>query len=96
MDGRIFICVAYRPCGIEKYHEGLIVCTACIAGEVPKNIIAGKYEEAEEAIQWYKLAFLAMTFIWSCSVMGHRTHCNHEAYKLQQIANEKLIEYSKI
>ena len=26
---------------LEKYHEGLIVCTACIAGEVPRNIIAG-------------------------------------------------------
>ena len=42
---------------LEKYHEGLIVCTACIAGEVPGNIIAGKYEEAEEAIQWYKRVF---------------------------------------
>ena len=53
---------------LEKYHEGLIVCTACIAGEVPKNIIAGKYEEAEEAIQWYKRVF-GETFIWSCSVI---------------------------
>ena len=42
---------------LEKYHGGLIVCTACIAGEVPRNIIAGKYEEAEEAIQWYKRVF---------------------------------------
>ena len=80
---------------LEKYHEGLIVCTACIAGEVPKNIIAGKYEEAEEAIQWYKRVFGDDFYL---ELQRHKAtvpRANHEAYKLQQIANEKLIEYSK-
>ena len=80
---------------LEKYHEGLIVCTACIAGEVPRNIIAGKYEEAEEAIRWYKRVFGDDFYL---ELQRHKAtvpRANHEAYKLQQIANEKLIEYSK-
>ena len=80
---------------LEKYHEGLIVCTACIAGEVPRNIIAGKYEEAEEAIQWYKRVFGDDFYL---ELQRHKAtvpRANHEAYKLQQIANEKLIEYSR-
>ena len=36
---------------LEKYHEGLIVCSACIGGEVPKKIINDQLEEAEEAIR---------------------------------------------
>ena len=42
---------------IEKYHEGLIVCSACIAGEVPRKIHEGKILEAEEAAQWYHNLF---------------------------------------
>ncbi|MBQ4524919.1 MAG: PHP domain-containing protein, partial [Bacteroidaceae bacterium] len=42
---------------LEKYHEGLIVCSACIGGEVPKKILNGRMEEAEEAVQWYKNLF---------------------------------------
>ena len=38
---------------LEKYHEGLIVCSACIGGEVPKKIINDQLEEAEEAVRWY-------------------------------------------
>ena len=42
---------------LEKYHEGLIVCSACIGGEVPKKIINDQLEEAEEAVRWYKNLF---------------------------------------
>ena len=31
---------------LEKYHEGLIVCSACLAGEVPRKILQEKYDEA--------------------------------------------------
>ncbi len=53
---------------LEKYHEGLIVCSACIGGEVPKKIINDQLEEAEEAIRWYKIC-LAMISIWSFSAI---------------------------
>lgn len=80
---------------LEKYHEGLIVCSACIAGEVPHNILAGKYAEAEEAIQWYKRVF---GDDYHLELQRHKAtvpRANHETYPLQQTANAKLIEYSK-
>lgn len=80
---------------LEKYHEGLIVCSACIAGEVPHNIISGNLSAAEEAIQWYKRVFGDDYYL---ELQRHKAtveRANHETYKLQQIANEKLIEYSK-
>ena len=42
---------------LEKYHEDLIVCSACIAGEVPKKILAGDVAGAREAIEWYRRVF---------------------------------------
>ena len=80
---------------LEKYHEGLIVCSACIAGEVPHHIIAGNFSAAEEAIQWYKRVFGDDYYL---ELQRHKAtveRANHETYKLQQIANEKLLEYSK-
>ena len=38
---------------LAKYHEDLIVCSACIGGEIPKKILAGDIAGAEEACRWY-------------------------------------------
>ena len=42
---------------LEKYHEGLMVCSACIAGEVPAKILKGDIAGAREAIEWYHNLF---------------------------------------
>ena len=42
---------------LEKYHEDLIVCSACIAGEVPAKILKGDIPGAREAIEWHKRVF---------------------------------------
>ncbi|MFS6554788.1 PHP domain-containing protein, partial [Parabacteroides distasonis] len=42
---------------LEKYHEGLIVCSACIAGEVPSKILKGDIKGAEESLLWHKRLF---------------------------------------
>ena len=42
---------------LEKYHEGLICCSACIGGEIPRFIREGKIAEAKEAALWYKSIF---------------------------------------
>ena len=80
---------------LEKYHEGLIVCSACVAGEIPRKIIQGKLDEAEEAIQWYKRVFGDDFYLELQRHKATVARANHEAYELQQIANAKLIEYSK-
>lgn len=42
---------------IEKYNEGLICLSACIAGEVPKAILRNDLAGAMEAARWYKNVF---------------------------------------
>ena len=80
---------------LEKFHEGLIVCSACIGGEVPKKIINDDLEGAEEAIRWYKNLFGDDYYL---ELQRHRAtvpRANHEAYPMQQKANAKLLEYAQ-
>lgn len=42
---------------LEQYHEGLIVLSACLAGEVQKLLSRGAYEEAREAALWHEKTF---------------------------------------
>ena len=50
-----------RPCVnkelLMKYHEGLIVTSACLGGEVPQRILSGDLEGAERVAKWYKNVF---------------------------------------
>ena len=80
---------------LEKYHEGLIVSSACLGGEVPKRITAGQLAEAEEAVQWYKNLFGDDYYL---ELQRHKAtvpRANHEAYPLQQNVNKHLIELAK-
>lgn len=80
---------------LEKYREGLIVCSACIGGEVPKKILNGKLEEAEEAVQWYKQTFGDDYYLELQLHKASVPRANHETYGLQVQVNEKLIELSR-
>ncbi len=42
---------------LEQHHEGLIALTACLAGEVPRLVLEGRYEEAKQTALWYKQTF---------------------------------------
>ncbi len=42
---------------IEKYHEGLIATSACMAGEIPRHLMRGEKEKAVERALWYKGIF---------------------------------------
>lgn len=42
---------------IEKYHEGIIALSACLAGEIPSSIVSGGYEEAKETALYYESVF---------------------------------------
>ncbi|WP_321478531.1 DNA polymerase III subunit alpha [uncultured Bacteroides sp.] len=80
---------------LAKYHEGLIVSTACLGGEVPKKITQGLLNEAEEAILWYKALFGEDFYL---ELQRHKTtlpNANQEAYPLQQNVNKHLLELSK-
>lgn len=82
---------------LEKYHEDLIVCSACIAGEVPAKILKGDMEGAEEAVQWYKRVFGDDYYLelQRHEVKDPRVRANRETFPLQQKANAVLIELAK-
>ncbi len=80
---------------LERYHEGLICCSACIGGEIPKLILAGRIEEAERAILWHKELFGEDYYL---ELQRHKAtveRANHETYQLQCRVNEQLIELAQ-
>ena len=42
---------------LEKYHDGLICLSACLAGEIPRAILAGDYDRAKQTALWYRDLF---------------------------------------
>ncbi|MGN0484257.1 MAG: DNA polymerase III subunit alpha [Lachnospiraceae bacterium] len=42
---------------LEKYHEGIICLSACLAGEVQRLLARGLYEEAKETALWHEQCF---------------------------------------
>ena len=77
---------------IEHYSEGLVCCSACIAGEVPRAIIAGDIKGAEEAIMWHKKVFGDDFYL---EVQQHKTEIpgqSQEIYERQIVANEGIFE----
>ena len=80
---------------LEKYHEGIICCSACLGGEVPKLITAGKIEEAEQVVEWFHKLFGDDYYL---ELQRHKAtvpNANHEAYPLQQNVNKHLMEMSR-
>lgn len=70
---------------LELYSEGLICCSACIAGEISQEILLGNIENAEKKALWYK------------SIFGEDYYfeIQHNGLKEQVLINQKLIELSK-
>lgn len=42
---------------LEKYHEGIIALSACLAGEIPQKLLQNDYDGAKETALWYKNIF---------------------------------------
>ena len=76
---------------VEQYSQGLVCCSACIAGEVPRAIIAGDMKAAEEAIAWHKKVFGDDFYL---EVQQHKTEIpgqSQEVYEHQLVANEGIF-----
>ena len=82
---------------LERYHEGLIVSSACIAGEVPKKILSGDIAGAREAIEWYHRVFGDDYYLelQRHEVKDPNQRANRETFPLQQKANRVLIELAR-
>ena len=82
---------------LEKYHEDLIVCSACIAGEVPAKILKGDIPGAREAIEWHKRVFGDDYYL---ELPRHEAkdpnqRANRETVPLQQRDNKEILKLAK-
>ena len=82
---------------LEKYHEDLIVCSACIAGEVPAKILKGDISGAREAIEWHKRVFGDDYYLelQRHEVKDPNQRANRETFPLQQRANKEILKLAK-
>lgn len=69
---------------LEKYHEGLICCSACLAGEIPQAILKGDMEEAEKVAMWFKNIFGEDYYL----------EIQNNGINEQVLVNQKLVELS--
>ena len=58
---------------LREFHEGIIALSACLAGEVQKNITRGMYSEGRAAALRYEEIFGKGNFSWSCRIMEFRS-----------------------
>ena len=82
---------------IEKYHEGLIASSACLAGEIPRYVMKGQIEEAEKSIEWFKSVFGDDFYI---ELMRHEVkdpmqRANRETFQEQKAVEPTLIELAR-
>ncbi|MBO7609775.1 MAG: DNA polymerase III subunit alpha [Muribaculaceae bacterium] len=80
---------------LEKYHEGIICCSACLGGELPQLIMNGELEKARETAKWFKSVFGEDYYL---ELQRHKAtvpNANHETFQKQQEVNAELIKISK-
>ena len=80
---------------LEKYHEGLICSSACMAGEVPRAILSGDMDKVDEVIEWHKRLFGEDYYL---EVMLHKTevpNLSREVYDNQMVYNKVIFEMAQ-
>ena len=87
---------------VEQYHENLICCSACLAGEIPKCIMAGDLDGARKAIEWHKNVFGDDYYL---EVMLHETQVTgipaesfekiREVGECQKVVNKEIFKLSE-
>ena len=82
---------------LEKFHEGLIICSACIGGEVPKKIASGDLAGAEQSIKWFHDIWGDDYYIelQRHEVMNPKQLANRDTYEIQKRVNPVLIEMAR-
>ena len=71
---------------LEKYHEGIIALSACLAGEVQRNLVRGMYEEAKEVAYRYERCFGKGNFFLELQDHG---------IPEQKLVNQQLLRLSQ-
>lgn len=80
---------------LERFHEGLIVCSGCLGGEVSQNILKNEIEKAEETISWYQNLFGEDYYL---EIMRHKSENpipGNNIFEDQVKVNDVVIELGK-
>ncbi|MCM8871849.1 MAG: DNA polymerase III subunit alpha [Paludibacteraceae bacterium] len=80
---------------LEKWHEGVICCSACLGGEIPQYILAGQIDKAEEAALWFKNLFGDDFYL---EIQRHKTdkpNAATDVYEKQEIVNKVIIDIAR-
>jgi DNA polymerase III subunit alpha len=80
---------------LEEHHEGLMVCSACLGGEIPKLITSGQLKEAKESILWFKHVFGEDYYLELQRHKATVADANHDTFPLQQKVNEQLKQFAE-
>ena len=79
---------------LEDFHEGLIVCSACLGGEVPQKIMQGRMDEAEETVKWFKRVFGDDYYLelQRHEVTNPNVRANRDTYPEQVKVNAEILK----
>lgn len=80
---------------LERYHEDLIVCSACLGGEIPRHILNGQLRKAEESALWFKNLFGDDFYL---ELQRHKTNnpkADQTIFPQQQEVNRELISLAR-
>jgi DNA polymerase-3 subunit alpha len=80
---------------LEKYHEGLIVCSACLGGEVPRHILNGQLKKAEESVLWFKNLFGDDYYLEMQRHPTNNPNADQTTYPKQVEVNKELIALAR-
>ena len=80
---------------LEQYHEGVICASACLGGEIPQLIMAGKMDEAEQSVRWFQSVFGEDYYL---EIQRHPTRAGdpaHDVWERQQEVTPAILELAK-
>ncbi|MBO7324983.1 MAG: PHP domain-containing protein, partial [Bacteroidales bacterium] len=80
---------------LEKYHEDIICCSACLGGEIPSYILKDQLDKAEESLLWYKNLFGDDFYL---ELQRHKPtvpNAAQDTYPKQEKVNEVLVEFAR-
>lgn len=80
---------------LEAHREGLIICSACLGGEIPRLILSGRMDEADASVRWWKETFGDDYYI---ELQRHKTDVpggNRDTYEEQQKVNPELMRLAR-
>ncbi|MBQ0034990.1 MAG: DNA polymerase III subunit alpha [Bacteroidales bacterium] len=80
---------------LKECHEGVICSSACLGGELPQLIMAGKTEKAEESIEWFKSVFGDDYYIELQRHYTDKPNADRNVYIRQEQVNPVLIDLAR-